>query len=173
MLDPLSGSAPTSDPSDADPPGGDSAMVVPFLPFGVAFSSRSSSERMKPLAVYPEALFASSFALRSAGSWILSLTIFTLITSLLCILYIICIYDVKRCCSTPIPSARVHRVMAKARERDAGAGVWNFREVPRDVIVKAKIEAALQGKSVKSLLIELVETHWQELEKKGMLPKGK
>ena len=41
------------------------------------------------------------------------------------------------------------------------------------MIVKAKIEAALQGKSVKSLLIELVETHWQELEKKGMLPKGK
>jgi len=67
-----------------------------------------------------------------------------------------------------------HRVMAKARERgEPGAGVWNFREVPRDVIVKAKIEAALQGKSVKGLLMDLVETHWQELEKKGMLPKGK
>ena len=71
-------------------------------------------------------------------------------------------------------SATVHRVMAKARERgEPGAGVWNFREVPRDVIVKAKIEAALQGKSVKGLLIDLVEIHWQDLEKKGMLPKGK
>jgi len=71
-------------------------------------------------------------------------------------------------------SATVHRVMAKSRERgEPGAGVWNFREVPRDVIVKAKIEAALQGKSVKGLLIDLVEIHWQELEKKGMLPKGK
>lgn len=64
------------------------------------------------------------------------------------------------------------RPMAKGKDRDE-AGVWNFREVPRDIIVKAKIEAAIQGKSVKALLMDLVETHWQELEKKGLLPKGK
>lgn len=52
-------------------------------------------------------------------------------------------------------------------------GVWNFRDVPRDVLVKAKIEAAIQGQSVKALLMDLVEAHWQELERKGMLPKGK
>ncbi|MBX3328356.1 hypothetical protein ACYX34_08590 [Nitrospira sp. CMX1] len=51
------------------------------------------------------------------------------------------------------------------------AGVWNFREVPRDVIVKAKIEAALENKSVKALLMGLVEAHWQELDRKGLLPK--
>lgn len=66
--------------------------------------------------------------------------------------------------------------MAKDKEREKEkdeAGVWNFREVPRDTIVKAKIGAALQGKSVKAFLMDLVESHWQELEKKGLLPKGK
>jgi hypothetical protein len=62
--------------------------------------------------------------------------------------------------------------MPKGKGRDE-AGVWNFREVPRDVIVKAKIEAAVRGTSVKVLLMELVDAHWQELEKKGLLPKGR
>ena len=53
------------------------------------------------------------------------------------------------------------------------SGVWNFRDVPRDTIVKAKIGAALQNTSVKVFLMDLVEAHWQELEKKGMLPKGR
>lgn len=52
-------------------------------------------------------------------------------------------------------------------------GVWNFRDVPRDTIVKAKIGAALHNTSVKVFLMDLVESHWQELEKTGMLPKGK
>ena len=62
--------------------------------------------------------------------------------------------------------------MAKPKDRDE-KGVWNFREVSRDIIVKAKIEAALENKSVKALLMDLVEAYWQELEKKGLLPKGK
>lgn len=62
--------------------------------------------------------------------------------------------------------------MSKGKERDE-PGVWNFREVPREAIVKAKIGAALGGQSVKAYLISLVEAHWQELEKKGLLPKGK
>lgn len=53
------------------------------------------------------------------------------------------------------------------------AGVWNFREVPRDAIVKAKIGAALEGVSVKAYIIKLVEEHWVEMDKKGMLPKSK
>jgi hypothetical protein len=50
-------------------------------------------------------------------------------------------------------------------------GVWNFREVPREAIVKAKIGAALEGVSVKAYIIQLVEAHW--LEQKGLLPRGK
>jgi len=62
--------------------------------------------------------------------------------------------------------------MPKGKDQDE-AGVWNFREVPREIIVKAKIQAAVENKSVKALLMDLVEAHWQELEKKGLLPKGK
>jgi hypothetical protein len=65
------------------------------------------------------------------------------------------------------------RVSAMPKDRELEeAGIWNFREVPRDAIVKAKIGAALEGLSVKAYIIKLVETHWQELEKKGMLPKS-
>ena len=63
-------------------------------------------------------------------------------------------------------------VMPKGKKPEE-AGVWNFREVPRDAIVKAKIGAALEGLSVKAYFIKLVEAHWLELEKRGLLPKGK
>jgi hypothetical protein len=36
---------------------------------------------------------------------------------------------------------------------------WNFREVPRDIIVKAKIQAAVENTSVKALRMDLVEGH--------------
>lgn len=62
--------------------------------------------------------------------------------------------------------------MTKGKELEE-PGVWNFREVPRDIIVKAKIEAAIENKSVKALLMDLVEAHWQELNRKGILPKSK
>ena len=41
------------------------------------------------------------------------------------------------------------------------------------MIVKARIGAALEGLSVKAYIIKLVEAHWVEIEKKGLLPKGK
>jgi hypothetical protein len=62
--------------------------------------------------------------------------------------------------------------MSKVKDQ-ADAGVWNFREVPRDAIVKAKIGAALEGLSVKAYIIKLVEAHWLDMERKGILPKGK
>jgi len=42
----------------------------------------------------------------------------------------------------------------------------NFREVPRNIIVKMQIEVAVENKSVKALRMNLVETHWQELERR-------
>ena len=39
--------------------------------------------------------------------------------------------------------------------------------------MKAKIGAALEGLSVKAYIMKLVEAHWVEMEKKGLLPKGK
>ncbi|MGH7258704.1 MAG: hypothetical protein ACREIM_10010 [Nitrospiraceae bacterium] len=38
---------------------------------------------------------------------------------------------------------------------------------------RTKVAAAIQRKTVKQLLFELAEAHLQEVERKGILPKGK
>jgi hypothetical protein len=64
--------------------------------------------------------------------------------------------------------------MAKEKDKEVEEpGIWHFREVPRDAIVKAKIGAALEGLSVKAYIVKLVEANYVEMEKKGVLPKGK
>jgi hypothetical protein len=54
-----------------------------------------------------------------------------------------------------------------------GTGAWNFREIPRDLMRKVKMAAAHEGKTVKEFLIELARGRVDELERKGVLPKGK
>ena len=62
--------------------------------------------------------------------------------------------------------------MAKhKKEQDTGS--WVFRDIPRELMHKVKVAAAIQRTSVKQLLIELSKAHIEELEKKGLLPKGK
>ncbi|SLM47406.1 protein of unknown function [Nitrospira japonica] len=64
--------------------------------------------------------------------------------------------------------------MPKDKEKEPEEpGIWHFREVPREAIVKAKIGAALEGLSVKAYIIKLVEAHWKDLEKGGSIPKSK
>jgi hypothetical protein len=60
-----------------------------------------------------------------------------------------------------------------SKKEDSDAGSWVFRNIPRELMHKVKVAAAIQRKSVKQLLIELSEAHIEELEKKGLLPKGK
>ncbi|MCA9469084.1 MAG: hypothetical protein KC643_27070 [Nitrospira sp.] len=52
-------------------------------------------------------------------------------------------------------------------------GTWIFRDIPREVMRRAKAAAAIQGKSVRQLTIDLMEEHLQELDRRGILPKGK
>ena len=60
-----------------------------------------------------------------------------------------------------------------ARQIPEGTGAWNFRDVPRDLMRMVKMAAAHEGKTVKEFLIELAEKRVEELERKGILPKGK
>jgi hypothetical protein len=60
-----------------------------------------------------------------------------------------------------------------AKNPAEGSGAWNFREIPRDLMRKVKMAAAHEGKTVKDFLIELAETRISELEKRGILPKGR
>lgn len=59
------------------------------------------------------------------------------------------------------------------KERRADTGTINIREVPRETLVKMKMAAALERRTLKGFLLVLAEERIQELEKKGLLPKGK
>jgi hypothetical protein len=48
-----------------------------------------------------------------------------------------------------------------------------MREIPRDLMRKVKMAAAHEGKTVKEFLLELAQAKVEELERKGILPKGK
>jgi hypothetical protein len=60
---------------------------------------------------------------------------------------------------TNVGSCDTFRRMAKLKGSEEPAGSW--------------IAPAVQRKSVKQLLIDLPREHIEELEKKGLLPKGK
>ena len=52
-------------------------------------------------------------------------------------------------------------------------GDLNLRQIPRELIYRLKQAAAVERKTVKRLLIELIQAKFQQLERKGLLPKGK
>jgi hypothetical protein len=62
--------------------------------------------------------------------------------------------------------------MPKGKDR-VETGTWIVRDVPKDVMHRAKVAAAIQKRSVKAILIDLMEGYLLDLEKKGILPKGK
>jgi len=49
----------------------------------------------------------------------------------------------------------------------------NIRDIPRETLFRLKMAAAAEHRTVKDLVLELVNGKIQELEKKGLLPKGK
>ena len=52
-------------------------------------------------------------------------------------------------------------------------GNLNLRGIPRSTLYRLKMAAAAEQRTVKDLVLELIERRIQELEKKGLLPKGK
>jgi plasmid stability protein len=52
-------------------------------------------------------------------------------------------------------------------------GHLNIRNIPRDTLFRLKMAAAAEHRSVKDLVLELVNGKIQDLERKGLLPKGK
>jgi len=62
-------------------------------------------------------------------------------------------------------------LMARLPAEDKGA--WNFREIPRGLMQRVKMAAAYEGKTVKQWLMDLARVRLGEMEKRGILPKGK
>ncbi len=60
-----------------------------------------------------------------------------------------------------------------ARQPAEDKGAWNFREIPRGLMHRVKMAAAYEGKTVKQWLMDLSKARLAELEKRGILPKGK
>ncbi len=52
-------------------------------------------------------------------------------------------------------------------------GTLNIRGIPKETIYRLKMAAAAEHRTVKGFLLALIEERIQELEKKGLLPKGK
>ncbi len=51
--------------------------------------------------------------------------------------------------------------------------VLNLRDMPKDLIAKLKASAALEHASLKNYVTVLLQQRVADLEKKGLLPKGK
>ena len=55
----------------------------------------------------------------------------------------------------------------------AETGTWIVRNIPSDLMRRTRMAALAERKTVRQLLIELVEGRLSDLERKGLLPKGK
>jgi hypothetical protein len=59
------------------------------------------------------------------------------------------------------------------RDHKEHQGTLNIRGVPKDLIFKMKMIAAVERRTIKGFILALVEERIQELERKGLLPKFK
>jgi hypothetical protein len=59
------------------------------------------------------------------------------------------------------------------KEKTDHQGTINIRGVPKDLVYRIKQAALLERRTVKAFLLTLAEERIQELERKGLLPKGK
>jgi hypothetical protein len=64
------------------------------------------------------------------------------------------------------------RAMPKKTDGEKG-GAWIFRDIPRDLMIRAKIAAAHEETTIKALVVEALEKKIQEIEKKHGLHKTK
>ena len=79
--------------------------------------------------------------------------------------------EVKWCCSPQ--GGLLHSEPMKQKAHKDASGALNLRGIPKDLIYRLKMAAAAEHKTVKDLLLELIQGRIQDLERKGMLPRGK
>lgn len=63
--------------------------------------------------------------------------------------------------------------MPKSQKSDDDTAVLFVRGVPRDLLAKMKAAAALHQKTLGEYVQEMCDEHIQELERRGILAKGK
>jgi hypothetical protein len=60
-----------------------------------------------------------------------------------------------------------------SKEETEKTGTWIVKQVPQALMRRVRMAALAQNKTVRQLLMELVQEHLTELERKGLVPKGK
>ncbi len=78
---------------------------------------------------------------------------------------------VKWCC--PTQEGLLHSSPMKPKTLKTSPGALNLRGIPKDLLYRLKMAAAAEHRTVKDLLLELIQGKIQDLERKGQLPKGK
>ena len=62
--------------------------------------------------------------------------------------------------------------MPKGKPQGTSGGGWVFRDIPRDLMHKMKVAAAIERKSVKQVLIDLSRAHLEDMEKRASYRNG-
>jgi len=70
------------------------------------------------------------------------------------------------------PAVCYHAAMPPKTTAEKPAAL-NIREIRRETFYRLKMAAAAEHKTVRRLVLELIEEKIQQLERKGLLPKGK
>jgi hypothetical protein len=65
------------------------------------------------------------------------------------------------------------RRQMKPKQTAKSHAALNIRNIPRSTFYRLKMAAAVEEQSVSDLVLALIEDKIQELEKQGLLPKGK
>jgi len=58
------------------------------------------------------------------------------------------------------------------KQKAPSTGIWIVKDVPRDLMYRIRVDAAIQKKTFKQLLFDLAEAHLQDLRGRGYCPKG-
>ncbi len=69
--------------------------------------------------------------------------------------------------------ALLHWPLMARKGTPSHKGTLNIRGIPKGTIYRLKMAAAAEHRTVKGFLLELIEGRIQEMERKGLLPKGR
>jgi hypothetical protein len=66
----------------------------------------------------------------------------------------------------------ISRPMTTPKKTQSGKP-WLLRNIPEDFRHRAKVAAAVERKSLRDFVVDVLEAYFKEMEKKGVLPKAK
>jgi len=72
-----------------------------------------------------------------------------------------------------LTAIRASATLTRMKSAKEEKGVLNLRDMPRELVASLKAAAAFARKPLKHYIAEVLQKHVEDLERKGVLPKGK